>query len=73
MVREWLKLLREKEGLTHEGVAEAANIKRAYYTMIESGTRTPSVKVARSIGSALNFEWTLFFDNQCNETKHKPA
>ncbi len=60
--REWLKQLRLEQNLNHEGVANAANIHRAYYTMIEGGYRTPSVDVAKKIAAVLGFEWTRFYD-----------
>ena len=61
--REWLKQLRLEQNLNHEGVANAANIHRAYYTMIEGGHRNPSVDVAKRIAAVLGFEWTRFFED----------
>lgn len=68
-MRSWLKEKRLKKGMTHSQVAEICKIDRAYYTMIESGYRNPSVITAQAVGEALNFDWTIFFENQCNETK----
>lgn len=73
MIRTWLKELRLQQGFTHDEVAKESGIKRAYYTMIEQGNRNPSVSVAKSIAGTLGFNWTIFFDNQCNETKQKEA
>lgn len=70
MKRDWLKLIRLGKNLTHSEVADAAGIKRAYYTMIELGERRPSVAVAKSIANVLDFEWPLFFEQECNESKH---
>lgn len=70
-MREWLQKIRIDKKLTHDDVATAAKIKRAYYTMIENGTRNPSVDVAKKIASFLGFNWTIFYEYQCNETKHK--
>lgn len=61
--REWLKDYREAQNLKHKDVARLSNIERAYYTMIENGTRTPSPKVAKDIGNALGFNWTIFFED----------
>lgn len=69
-MRTWLKELRLQRGLTHDSVAEKCEIERAYYTMIESGSRTPSVKVAKSIGEAIGFDWTIFFEHLGNEMQH---
>ncbi|SDI17835.1 DNA-binding transcriptional regulator, XRE-family HTH domain [Alteribacillus persepolensis] len=68
-MRDWLKEIRRQRGYTQEKVAELSNIQRAYYTMIESGNRNPSVSAAKAIGSALGFDWTIFFENKRNETK----
>lgn len=69
--REWLKEIREKKGLSQVDVASESNIERPYYTMIEQGKRNPSVKVAKDIADTLNFNWTIFFNDKCNELKHK--
>ncbi|UAT29969.1 helix-turn-helix transcriptional regulator [Bacillus badius] len=68
-MRNWLKELRLQKKLTHSEVAQKANIERSYYTMIEQGNRNPSVTVAKAIAKAIGFDWTIFFENQCNETK----
>jgi transcriptional regulator with XRE-family HTH domain len=72
-MRVWLKELRLQQGFTQDEVAKDSGIKRAYYTMIEQGNRNPSVSVAKSIADSLGFDWTIFFDNKCNETKQKQA
>lgn len=60
MKRDWL--IKARGDFTHEEVANRAGIKRQYYSMIECGTRNPSVAVAKKIGAVLGFEWTLFFE-----------
>lgn len=70
-MRSWLQKLRNQKEMTHEDVATAANIKRAYYTMIENDTRSPSVNVAKRIAEVLDFDWTFFYDSQCNEVTHR--
>lgn len=65
--RTWLKAKRLDKKMTHDDVAKASGIERAYYTMIEQGNRRPSVHVAKSIAKALDFDWVLFFDDKCNE------
>ena len=69
-MRTWLIALREKKKFTQNQVAEASGIKRPYYSMIEGGKRDPSVGVAMKIGQVLEFDWTIFFTNECNETTH---
>ncbi|WP_407670200.1 helix-turn-helix transcriptional regulator [Pelosinus propionicus] len=63
MVRIWLLELRNQKGITHQEVADKANIKRPYYTQIELGIRNPSPKVAKRIAFTLSFDWELFFND----------
>ena len=70
MPRKWLKKVRNEKGLTQQDVADSGGFARTYYTMVEQGKRTPSVDVAKSIARVLGFEWTIFFEDECNESKH---
>ena len=63
-MREWLKRRRLESGLTQEDVAKSSDIERAYYNMIENGSRKPSVDVAKRIAATLEFEWTIFFEDK---------
>lgn len=57
--------------LSHQDVADLVGIDRSYYTKIENGL-TPSVKVAKSLGEHLGFNWTIFFnDNGAKITQNK--
>lgn len=69
-MRIWLQKKRQELNLSQDDIAVAVGIKRPYYTMIENGSRNPSVKVAKKISLLLGCKWTLFFDDQCNEMKH---
>lgn len=69
--RVWLINLRKKNKLTQLEVANKSNIGRAYYTQIENGVRNPSVNVAKNIASSLNFDWSLFFENECSEKRQQ--
>lgn len=68
-MRQWLLDIRKNLELTQEQVAEKAEIARQTYSMIETGERNPSVKNAKKIANALEFEWTLFFDEQYHVTQ----
>lgn len=59
---------RQKLNLTHEDVANLANITRQYYGMIENGERNPSVNKAKLIAETLDIDWTIFFGNEGNQT-----
>lgn len=61
-LRIWLKDLRNQNKLTQEDIAKQSGISRSYYTHIEQGTKTPTVDVAKSIASTLNFDWVIFFN-----------
>ncbi|WP_018132116.1 helix-turn-helix transcriptional regulator [Effusibacillus pohliae] len=65
-MRRWLVEYRGSK--TQEEVATACGIHRGYYSLIESGDRTPSVPVAKRIAAYLGFEWTLFFEQNCVES-----
>lgn len=71
--RKWLASMRGER--TQEDIALILGIHRAHYSHIEKGTRTPSVDLAKKIGNELNFDWTLFFNNECVDTTNiiKPA
>lgn len=53
-MREALRNLRIKRGLTHQDVASRAGIARVTYTNIEIGNKNPSLAVAVRIKQALN-------------------
>jgi len=48
-----LKELRIEQKLKQEQVATAAGIERAYYSMLETGKRTPSIKTAKALANVL--------------------
>lgn len=59
-MRKWLIEKREQQNLTQEKVAKRSGIQRSYYSMIESGKRSPSPYVAMKIATVLSFDWTIF-------------
>ena len=65
-MRIWLKEFRDSAEKTQVVVADEAGISRSYYTNIENGTKTPSVKAAKSIAKVLCFPWEHFFDDKCS-------
>ncbi|PEL12697.1 helix-turn-helix transcriptional regulator [Bacillus sp. AFS017336] len=67
-MREWLVRARQQKKLTHEQVANEVGISRQYYSMIENGERSPSVNVSKKIALVLNFDWTIFFETNSNES-----
>lgn len=60
--REWLIALRKERNLKQSDVAELCNLNRSFYTYIELGVRTPSVKRAKKLGLVLEFEWTKIYE-----------
>ncbi|PRS02335.1 transcriptional regulator [Bacillus atrophaeus] len=67
--RTWLLNIRTAANMTQEEVANVAEIKRPYYSQIESGVRRPSVQVAKKISEVLGFDWALFFESECSEKR----
>ena len=64
-MRTWLKDIRAKKELTQQEVANAANVDVTMISKIELGERRPSVEVAKKIASVLGFNWTRFFEDEC--------
>lgn len=52
---------RKNKGYTQKQVAELAKVSEEYISLIESGKRKPSVKVAKKLGAVLDIQWTIFF------------
>lgn len=53
---------RKIKGYTQKNVADMAKITEEYISLIESGKRKPSVKVAKKLGAILDIQWTIFFE-----------
>ena len=70
-MRTWLRKIREEAKLTQEEVASKCGIGRATYGAIETGERNATVINAKKIANVLNFQWTLFFEDQCHDMKNK--
>ncbi|QDS37993.1 helix-turn-helix transcriptional regulator [Brevibacillus brevis] len=70
--RIWLITLRNNIGITQEKAAELAGVKRSTYTKAENGSSI-SVKTAQKIANVFDFDWTLFFENNCDEKGQKTA
>ncbi len=55
-MRHWLRNKRLGKNMTQKDVAKKVGVERAYYTMIESNYRNPSIKIAKKIAEILEFE-----------------
>lgn len=64
--RAWLIEMRGR--LTQEQVALIAGISRSAYSNVERG-KGLSVSLAKKIAKALKFDWKLFFEEKCFDTK----
>jgi len=62
-LRKWLIELRK--GYTQTQIAEAVGITQQMYSAIELGERRPSVEVAKKIAAVMGFNWTRFYDDEC--------
>ena len=72
-MRKWLIDIRN--GRTQAQIAKAAGITQQMYSFIELGERRPSVEVAKKIAAVMGFNWTRFFDDECEayERRNKDA
>ncbi|MCY8373359.1 helix-turn-helix transcriptional regulator [Bacillus inaquosorum] len=68
-MREWL--ISQRGNQSQKSVAQKVNISRGAYANIELGKRNPSVQLAKKIARELNFDWTIFFEENVVETKQK--
>ncbi|MBY0128277.1 MULTISPECIES: helix-turn-helix transcriptional regulator [Bacillus subtilis group] len=68
-MREWL--ISQRGNQSQKSVAQKVNISRGAYANIELGKRNPSVQLAKKIAQELNFDWTIFFEEDVVETKQK--
>ena len=60
---------RKNKGYTQKQVAELAKVSEEYISLIESGKRKPSVKVAKKLGAVLDIQWTIFLKNNLSICK----
>ena len=72
-----LQRIRINQNLSHKEVAEKAQISRVFYTQIENGNRTPSMKVAKRLADAFGLSLDDFFYalqvTKCNRNKTETA
>lgn len=71
-MREWLKKLREQSGLSQAEVAEKSELSQNYYSSIETGIRGDKlpVQTAKKIASALDFDWSRFYEEKNIPVNH---
>lgn len=55
-MREWLKKLRSKKGMTQRGLAACVGVSQNFYSSIETGERRPSPEVAQKLADVLDFD-----------------
>lgn len=63
--RVWLRELRESKGLTQKEIATLSGLERSTYAKAELGYSI-SVKTAKKIASVFGFDWSIFFENECD-------
>jgi len=63
-MRDWLRKIRKKKGLTQAEVAKAVGVAPHYISMIESGQRGSNLPpyTAKRIAGTLDFCWTRFYE-----------
>lgn len=68
MSRAWLKQQRIKHKMTQHDAAAKAGIERSTYTKAENGSAV-SISTAKAISNVFGISWTLFFEEQCDESE----
>lgn len=65
-MRNYLKVLREKAGMSQEDVAEKLNLSRPYYSRIECGVRKKDmdISLAQEIGRLFNVPITMIIEEE---------
>jgi putative transcriptional regulator len=63
--------LRKQAKHTQESLAEVLGVSRQYIGMLESGARTPTLKLAKKIADYFQVDiGDIFFDGKCNVSLH---
>jgi len=65
-----IKVLRTAAGIKQKDLATQAGIKPNYLSLVEAGTREPSLNVLRSISRALNVPISFLFWQESTEQEH---
>lgn len=61
-MRDWLVEIRGQK--SQYKVAEEIGIAQSTYASIETGSRRPSVEMAKRIAGTMGFEWTRFYESK---------
>ena len=61
-MRKWLVDIRGKR--TQQEIAQLCGLSQQGYSAIEVGERRPSVDAAKKIAIVLDFDWTLFYQDE---------
>ena len=61
---EYIRSARAAKGLTQQQAAEQIGICQSAYCRIETGSRSPSVKLAKKIARVLDIHWELLFEDE---------
>lgn len=61
-MNDWLRKIRADKS-SYE-IAKEIGIPQSTYFSIETGTRRPSVDMAKRIAAVMGFEWTRFFEEE---------
>ena len=62
--------MRESQGYTQYTFADAVKTSRSHYSQIETGDKTPSLRLAIRIKNVLGYPFDdIFFDEKCPEMR----
>lgn len=60
-----LRITREQEGITQTELANKVGVTRQAISLFELKVNKPSVAIAKKIGEVLHFDWTQFYEDNC--------
>lgn len=64
-------MLRKKEHLSQEALANKADVDRTYMTGVETGKRNVTVRILEKIIIALDTDFSIFFNDEIFEDEGK--
>lgn len=69
---QWLFNARKAKGLSQREVSNRVGIKQPSYCAIETGASKPKPETAKRIASVLDFDWTLFYQDDAKSEVTTP-
>ena len=59
---DWLREIRVSNNLSLIKVSKSIGVSDGYLSLLETGKRKPSIKVAKKLAEVYKIDWTKFFE-----------